>query len=151
MGGLGTNPKCAFDIEMGVYCCKMLVPTLVIPGQHDDIILGTNVIKWILHESELHDSYCITFSGPCPTPDPGMECSLSMLSGLSPWRGKDSPDRISTVRCNTAVCLEPGQGVSHLGKIPENTALSPGSAIMTESTRSCSSPRGGLVARIKTD
>jgi len=34
-GGLRVRPKCAFGVEMEVYGCKMFVPTLVVPGQHD--------------------------------------------------------------------------------------------------------------------
>lgn len=63
-GGLRVKPKCAFKVEMEVYGCKMLVPTLVIQGQHDELILGTNVIKHILHQSKLCDSYWRTPAQP---------------------------------------------------------------------------------------
>lgn len=57
MCGLHVKPKYAFDLEMEVYGCKMVVPTLVVQGQHDDLILGTNVIKYVLHQSKLCESY----------------------------------------------------------------------------------------------
>lgn len=72
-GGLCVKPKCAFDVEMEVYGCKMLVPTLVVPGQHDELILGTNVIKHILHQSKQCESYWKTVSGPCSSRDPEVE------------------------------------------------------------------------------
>lgn len=126
-GGLRVKPKCAFEVEMEVYGCKVLVPTLIIPGQHDELILGTNVIKHILHQSKLCESYWETVSGPCPDRDPEAEHFLSMLSGLNIWRGEDVPVKIGTVRSNSATCLEPGREYLIWGKLPKNTAVSPGS------------------------
>ncbi|XP_039503265.1 uncharacterized protein LOC120459855 [Pimephales promelas] len=149
-GGLRVKPKCAFEVEMEVYGCKVLVPTLVVPGQRDELILGTNVIKHILHQSKLCESYWEAVSGPCPDRDPEAEHFLSMLSGLNPWRGEDVPIKIETVRCNSATCLEPGREYLIWGKLPKNTAVSPGSTILTEPTSSRSAPRGVLVAKIVT-
>ncbi|TKS64941.1 Retrovirus-related Pol polyprotein from transposon opus [Collichthys lucidus] len=149
-GGLLVRQKCAFDVEMEVYGCKMLVPTLVVQGQHDESILGTNVIKHILHQSKLCESYWKTVSGPCPTGDPETEHFLSMLSGLNPWKGEDVPDKVGTVRCNSATCLEPGREYLIWGKLPKNTVVSPGSTVITEPTSSHSAPRGVLVAKIVT-
>ncbi|XP_031735145.1 uncharacterized protein LOC116401066 [Anarrhichthys ocellatus] len=148
-GRLRVRPKCAFDVEMGVYGCKMFVPTLV-PGQHDELRLGTNVIKHILHQSKLCESYWKTVSGPCPDEDPETECFLSMLSGVNPWKGGDVPDKVGTVRCNSATYLEPGREYLIWGKLPKNTAISPGSTVITEPTLSHSAPRGVLVAKIVT-
>lgn len=149
-GGRRVKPKSAFDVEMEVYGCKMLVPTLVIQGQHDELILGTNVIKLILRQSKLCDSYWKAVSGPCTAKDQETERFLSMLSGLNPWRGKDVPDKVGTVRCNSAVCLEPGREYLVWGKLPRHTAVSPGSTVMTEPTSARSAPRGVLVARVVT-
>ncbi|KAJ8010185.1 hypothetical protein DPEC_G00072360 [Dallia pectoralis] len=149
-GGLRVKPKCAFEVEMELYGCKMLVPILVVQGQHDELILGTNVIKYILHQSKLCDSYWKTVSGPCPTKDSDIERFMSMLSGLSPWKGGDVPDKVGTVRCSSATYLEPGREYLIWGKLPKNTAVSPGSTVMTEPTSSRSAPRDVLVARIVT-
>lgn len=149
-GGLRVKPKCAFDVEMEVYGCKMSVPILVVPGQHDDLILGTNVIKHVLHQSRLCESYWKTASDPCPSEDPETEHFLSMPSCLNPWKGEDVPDKVSTKRCDLATCLEPGREYLIWGKLPENTTVSSGSTVMTESTSSSSAPRGILVAKIVT-
>ena len=45
------HPLSAFNINMEVNDCKMIVPTIVVEGQHDDLFIGTNVIKHILCES----------------------------------------------------------------------------------------------------
>lgn len=149
-GGLRVRPKCAFDVEMEVYDCKMVVPTLVVPGQHDDLILGTNVIKHILHRFKQCDSYWKTVSTPCPSGDPEAERFLSMLSGLNPWKDGNAPDKVGTVKCYSATCLEPGREYLVWGKLPRNTSVSPGSTIMTEPTSSRSAPRGVLVAKLVT-
>ena len=149
-GGLRVKPKCAVEVEMEVYGCKMLVPTLVVPGQHDELILGTNVIKHILRQSKLCGSYWKTISGPCPAGDPEAEHFLSMLSGLCPWKGVDVPDKIGTVRCNSATYLEPGREYLIWGKLPKSSTISPGSTVITEPTSSRSAPRNVLVAKIVT-
>lgn len=47
-GGLRVKPKSVYNLTMEVYGLKMIVPTLVVSGQHDELIIGTNVIKHIL-------------------------------------------------------------------------------------------------------
>uniref|UniRef100_A0A3B1KC70 Gypsy retrotransposon integrase-like protein 1 n=1 Tax=Astyanax mexicanus TaxID=7994 RepID=A0A3B1KC70_ASTMX len=149
VGGRRVSPKSAFSVEMEVYGCKMIVPTLVVEGQHDELILGTNVIKHILRESKKCDSYWRAVSKPrCP--DPETEQFLSMLAGLNRWSGKNVPDKIGTVKCNSATYLEPGQEYLVWGKLPKTTSVSPGSAVMTECTSSHSVPRGIMVARVIT-
>lgn len=49
-GGKTAYPKCFYDLEIEVYESKFVVPTLVVPGQRDDFIVGTNVIKSVLKE-----------------------------------------------------------------------------------------------------
>ena len=55
VGGQCVSPRSAFNVEMEVYGCRIIVPTLVVEGQHDELILGTNVIKHILRESKKCD------------------------------------------------------------------------------------------------
>jgi hypothetical protein len=42
-GGKKASSKCFYDLEMQIYGIDVKVPTLVVPGQHDDLILGSNV------------------------------------------------------------------------------------------------------------
>lgn len=64
-GGLRVKPKYALNVEMEVYGCRMIVPILVVQGQLDDLILGTNVIKHILHQSKRCEPYWNTVSSNC--------------------------------------------------------------------------------------
>lgn len=86
-----------------------MVPTFVLQGQRNEMIPGTNVIKYILHQYRQCDAYWKTVSAPCPAGDPESEQFLSMLAGLDCWRGEEVPFQIVTVRSNLAVCLEPGR------------------------------------------
>ncbi len=60
------------------------------------------------------------------------------------------PDKIGTVRCNSAISLEPGREYLVWGRLPKHTEVSPGSAVLTEPTSSWSAPKGILVARLVT-
>ncbi len=148
-GGLRVKPRSSFNLTMEVYGIKMIVPTLVVPGQHDELILGTNVIKHILRYFKLSDGFWQAVSKPISS-DPECESFLSMLAGLNRWRGEEIPEKIGTVRCNSAVLLEPGCEYLVWGKLPKSAILSPGSAVMTEPTSSHSAPRGVMVARLIT-
>lgn len=149
-GGRRVMPKSAVYLQMGVYGCKIIVPTLVVQGQHDEIILGTNVIKHVLHQYKQCDAYWRAVSAPCPAGDPESEQFLSMLAGVDRWRGEEVPCKIGTVRSNSAVCLEPGREYLMWGKLPKSAAVSPGSTVMAELTSCRSAPMGILVARMVT-
>lgn len=47
-GGQHVMPKSAVSLQIEVCGCKIVIPTLVVQGQHDEMILGTNVIKHII-------------------------------------------------------------------------------------------------------
>ncbi|XP_024119188.1 uncharacterized protein LOC112140459, partial [Oryzias melastigma] len=149
-GGLRVRPKCAFELDMEIYGCRMLVPTLVVQGQHDDLILGANVIKHILQKSKKCDSYWQTVSSSGSSTDPESLQFISMLSGLNPWQGESVPDKIGTVRCNSATCIEPGREYLVWGRLPKNTPVSLGATVLTQPTSSRSAPRNILVAKVVT-
>lgn len=52
-----TKPKHIYEVEMKVYEESCIVPVLVVPGQQDDLIIGTNVIKFLMHQLENSDDY----------------------------------------------------------------------------------------------
>lgn len=51
-GGHQVTPSAAYDVEIEVYDCKMVVPMVVVPGQTDDTILGSNAMKTIMQQAE---------------------------------------------------------------------------------------------------
>lgn len=56
-GGVRVKPKCIHQLKMCVYGCKVIVPTLVVPGQKDQLIVGTNVIKYVMSQLKQSQSY----------------------------------------------------------------------------------------------
>ncbi len=47
-GGHQVTPTAVYDLKATVYSCPMIIPALVVPGQTEEMILGTNVIKRLL-------------------------------------------------------------------------------------------------------
>uniref|UniRef100_A0A8C6KM80 Gypsy retrotransposon integrase-like protein 1 n=2 Tax=Nothobranchius TaxID=28779 RepID=A0A8C6KM80_NOTFU len=148
-GGARVKPTSIIDLEMEIYGCKLLVPTFVVNNQQADLLVGSNVIRHLLHQLKNDSSYWEAISTP-NLDHPELEEFLSLLAGLDRRSGEDVPDKIGTVRCNTAVTLEAGTEYLLWGKLPKDTRLSPGLTVMSEPTTSHSAPRGILVARALT-
>ncbi|KAI4885608.1 hypothetical protein NFI96_023817 [Prochilodus magdalenae] len=98
---------------------------LVVPGQKDDLILGSNVIKFIMQHLKSSEDYWR-------------------------WREKDAPSKIGTVKLTQAVTLLAQQEHLVFGKLPSNVPVSPGSTVIVEPTSSKTMPRNIMVGRIIT-
>nr|XP_014353167.1 PREDICTED: uncharacterized protein LOC106706559 [Latimeria chalumnae] len=133
-GGSQTHPKGIYNLNMEIYGHKVVVPTLVVQGQQDDLILGTNVIKYLIHQMRDTDSYWRVISKSNSSDSQEGEQFLNMLASLCSWRGKDIPEKIGTIRLNTAVTLLPKHEHLIWGRLPSNTRVSPGCTIIVEPT-----------------
>ena len=51
-GGVQVSPKCMYGtyMELSLLGVKCMVPVLVVTGQKDTIIVGTNMLKYVLHQ-----------------------------------------------------------------------------------------------------
>ncbi len=49
-GGKQSKSKCMYEMKMKLYGETCVVPVLVVPGQRDDLIIGTNVIRFLMHQ-----------------------------------------------------------------------------------------------------
>lgn len=111
--------KANFDsLKMEIYGCRLSVPTFVVKNQQDDLLVGSNVIRYLLHHFKTDSSYWEAVS-TSNNGNPELEKFLSLLSGLDRWSGEDVPDKVGTVRCNRAVTLEPGTKYLIWGKLPK--------------------------------
>lgn len=81
-------------------------------------------------------------SAPCPADNPELEQILSMLTRLDRRRGVNIRYKISTVRSNSVVRLEPGREYLIWGKLPKSAA------VMTAFTSCRSTPRGIIVVMV---
>ncbi|KAL1268797.1 hypothetical protein QQF64_034160 [Cirrhinus molitorella] len=81
-GGLTIQPKCTYDLEVEVYGFKFIVPTLLVPGQKDEFIIGSNIIKCVLQKMKAEKKYWELIS--CQNSNPEREQFLKLLSCVSP-------------------------------------------------------------------
>lgn len=94
-----------YEVEIEVYGVQCIVPILVVPGQKDDLILGSNVIKYIMHQMKSSDDYWRVTGQSCSMSlSPDTSQFLDMMAWLTRWQGVDTPDKIGTVKltsCNS--------------------------------------------------
>uniref|UniRef100_A0A3B1JBI6 Gypsy retrotransposon integrase-like protein 1 n=1 Tax=Astyanax mexicanus TaxID=7994 RepID=A0A3B1JBI6_ASTMX len=149
-GGVQVRPKCIYEIEMEVYGHAVNVPTLVVPGQRDEVILGTNVIKYILSRLKETPNYWRVLNMAESSGEPEIEHFLDMLSGLHRWKGKEIPDALGTAKLMQAVTLLPRQEHLVWAKLPATAAVSVGSAILVEPPKSQTHKKNVMVGRVVT-
>lgn len=149
-GGLQTQPEGFYDLEIQLYDAHCVVPTLVVPGQHDDLILGSNVIKHVIRVLKGDNDYWNIASRPEYQSDPNVEQFLSMFTNVERWRGSEVPDKIGTVKLTQSVILLPRHEHLVWGRLPASVPMSPGSTVVVEPTNSKAMPRGVLVGRLVT-
>ncbi len=135
-GGVQVVPKCMYQLKMRVYEYEVSVPTLVVTGQRDKLILGTNVLKFILSQFKQNPTYWRVVNRPESTEEAEVEQFLNMLSGLNRWRGDEMPDVIGTAKLVQAVTLLPKQEHLVWAKLPPTAPISEGSAVLIEPTKS---------------
>lgn len=150
VGGRTAQPKCLYEVSMKVYGISCRVPVLVVPGQHDDLILGSNLIKYVVNQMKNTDEYWDFISQRATQLSPDGEHFLDVMSNLTRWRHDEIPSKIGTVKLHHAVTLAAKQEHLVWGRLPSNTPLSLGSTILIEPTASKTMPRNIMVARVIT-
>lgn len=106
-GGHRVSPTDMYDLDVTVYGCRMIIPAMVVPGQTEQMILGSNAIKHILTQLKSTDSYWRLVSSP-DNGQPDDHCQfLSLLSNTERWRGDYIPDKVGTVKVKSCVTLKP--------------------------------------------
>jgi len=120
---------------------------LVIPGQTDDVILGSNAIKRLLQLMKGTDRI---MSEPSNATDQDCRRFLSLLSNSKRWRGESVADKVGTVKLKQCVTLQPQ--CEHLVwcKLPESAVISVGSTVIVEPSPSRSKPKNVMVGRVIT-
>ena len=146
-GGVKVRPRCIYQLKLSVYGQEMSVPTLVVPGQCDQMIVGSNVIKHLLRQFKKNPSYWHVMSKADSSGESGTEQFLSMLSGITRWKGDTIPDTIGTVKLANAVTLTPRHEHVVWGKLPGVSTVSKGSAILMELLKSQSHKRNIVIGR----
>lgn len=115
--------KCVYQLEMEVYGQVVSVPTLK-PGQCDQLIPGSNVIKHLIRQFKQTPSYWRVMSKPETTDDLANDLLLNMLSGVNRWKGSVIPDIIDTAKLTQDVTLLPHHELLVWGRLPVNVTVS---------------------------
>lgn len=149
-GGHRVNPKGIYDVTVSVYGCKMMISVLVVTGQTEELILGSNAIKPLLTLLRTTVGYWKLMN--IPSGD-GMDESfqfLSLLSNTERWKGNIVPDKVGTAKLKGSVTLQPQSEYLVWGKLPSKAMVSVGSTVVIEPTQSNSRSKQILVGRVIT-
>ncbi|XP_041960335.1 uncharacterized protein LOC121718947 [Alosa sapidissima] len=149
-GGHRVSPTAIYDLQVSMYGCSMTVPTLVVPGQTEEMILGTNAIKRLLTQLKGTTGYWRLMSTPSHIQSDECHKFLSLFSNTERWRGESVPERVGTVKLQRSVTLEPQTEHLVWGKLPVSSVLSVGSTVIVEPTKSRSRPKQIMVGRVIT-
>lgn len=149
-GGHQVSPTAVYDVDVVAYDCKMVIPMLVVPGQTDDMILGSNAIKKILQLMKTTDSYWRLLSTPADSNDEDCHHFLSLLSNTVRWKGDTVPDKIGTLKLQKCIVLQPQSEHLTWGRLPASAPVSVGSTVIVEPTTARCKPSKVLVGRVVT-
>ncbi|KAF0038026.1 hypothetical protein F2P81_010900 [Scophthalmus maximus] len=68
-GGVKVQPKCIYQLKLRIYEQELIVPTLVVPSQRDQMIVDTNVLNYLLDQLKQDPSYwCVMNKASSPVP-----------------------------------------------------------------------------------
>lgn len=146
-GGVKVKPKSIYDLKVEVYGYMFRVPALVVPGQKDQMIIGTNVIKYLLKQFKQSTQFWQVLSRPESADAPEIMQFLNMLSGINRWRGDSIPDVIGTAKLAKAITLQPRQEHLVWSKLPADSAVSVGSAVLVEPPKTLTHKNDIIVCR----
>lgn len=146
-GGVQVRTKCICNLRMEVYECAFSVPVLLVPGQKDQLILGTNVINHLLKQFKQSPQLWNVMSKPeSPKALKKMQV-LNMLSGMNRRRGEIIMDVIGTAKLTQTMALSPRQEHLFRAKLPAASPLSEGSTILIEPSKAQTHVKNIIVCR----
>ncbi|KAK0150870.1 hypothetical protein N1851_008033 [Merluccius polli] len=148
-GGSRTNPVGVCELQMRVFGCCFSVPTFIVEGQGDDLILGSNVMKHFIRVLKHSKGFGegVSPSDQVPVEERNL---LQLLNTVETWRGDECPDKVGTVKLKHAVTLEPLTEHLVWGRLPTYLHLSAGSTVVVEPSESRTVPRSVMVGRVVT-
>lgn len=142
-----TSPLGVCDVQMKIFNCSFSVPALIVDGQNADLILGSNVIKHLIHDMKVSsDFWGKVFDSRGKDPD--TSALMQLLSNVESLKGTDPPTKVGTVKLKHAVTLEPMKEHIVWGKLFSDKPLSAGSTVVVEPSTARTAPRNVLVGRI---
>ncbi|KAJ8349270.1 hypothetical protein SKAU_G00244000 [Synaphobranchus kaupii] len=149
-GGKQTSPLGQCDLKLEVYGMQFEVPVLVVEGQIDQLIIGTNVLKPLINRFKSNDGYWRVVGQPDGECQEDSSQFIHLLSNLERWRGDSVPDKVGTLKLKSAVTLLPMTEHLVWGRLPPKCRISAGSTVLVEPSTSRCVGRNILVGRVVT-
>ncbi|XP_030604464.1 uncharacterized protein LOC115793557 [Archocentrus centrarchus] len=149
-GGHFVTPSAMYDLTVSVYGFRVIIPVLVVPGQTDDMILGSNAIKWLISQLK------VTLGAQnSPSTVGGIQSdTLPHLATLLSYSDNCDvhalPPSFGTAKLKRRVTLQPMSEHLVWAKLPAPDASVAGSTVIIEPTQSRSRPVQILVGRVVT-
>lgn len=116
------------ELMLTAYGHKASVPVLVVDGQTDELIIGSNLIKHLIRVMKT-SKFFETQSTGCTDDE---EQLFSLLANVESLQGSDVPDKVGTLRLKQAVTLEPMQEHLVWARLRNTQSVSAGSAVVIE-------------------
>lgn len=147
-GGHLVTPSAMYDLTTTVYGYKVIIPVLVVPGQTDEIILGSNTIKWLISQMKETVSGQNITSLVNSAQDDNLPHLLSLLSGSDQCESGVMPNKIGTAKLKRSVTLQLLSEHLVWAKLPASDISAVGSTVIIELTQSKSRPAQIMVGRV---
>lgn len=139
-----------YDLTTTVYGYKVIIPVLVVPGQTDEIILGSNAIKWLISQMKETVSGQNITSAVNSAQDGNLPHLLSLLSGSDQCESGAMPNKIVTAKLKRSVTLLPLSEDLVWAKLPASDISAVGTTVIIEPTQSKSIPAQIIMGRVVT-
>uniref|UniRef100_A0A3B5QIP4 Gypsy retrotransposon integrase-like protein 1 n=1 Tax=Xiphophorus maculatus TaxID=8083 RepID=A0A3B5QIP4_XIPMA len=149
-GGKQTIPVGICELKLKLFGFDYVVPVLVVDGQADELIVGTNVMKPLMKQFKSDGAYWRILSRPDSTCLDENSKFVRFLANLERWRGEEIPEKVGTVKLKKTVTLEPMSEHVVWGRLPPKTELSVGSTVVVEPSTSRCVHRSVMVGRVVT-
>ena len=147
-GGNLVTPTAMYDLITSVYGYKVMIPVLVVPGQTDEMILGSNLIKWLI--SQMKETVGEFTSPVGSTQGDNLPHLMSLLSDMDKCEAGATPNRIGTAKLKRCVTLQPMSEHLVWAKLPASDVSAVGKTVVIEPTQSKTRPAQILVGRVVT-
>lgn len=149
-GGHLVTPSAMYDLTASVYGYKVIISVLVVPGQTDEMILGSNAIKWLILQMKKTVS-CQNITSPVTSfQSDSLPKLMSLLSSSDECKGGAVTNKIGTAKLKRCVTLQPMSESLVWAKLPESDVSAVGSTVIIEPTQSKARPAQILVGRVVT-
>lgn len=149
-GGKQTCPVGMCDLKLEIYGFSFVVPVLIVEGQNDPLILGTNVLKPLLRSFKSSDGFWRVASQPDVACQEDTNHFLRLMCNIERWRGPTIPDRVGTVKLKSAITLQPMTEHLVWGCLQPKTEISAGSTVLVEPCTARCVNKSILVGRVVT-